>query len=667
MARTKLERVNLADPGVAAFRISGKLGFHENKKIQNLIEECRKRDFKRVVFDFSELSSLGGGVAKILREFAGDFQSKGNSVVFVVTRDVVLQFLQDDKVRLEIRKTMEEALGGALPAGDEAGEGPSAGSGKERADREGGSSKEAKAGEGPSGGAADSKPESKGEKAREAGSDTERDARAKREKDSGVILMAYDGDGDGAGSEKGATDAEKPAEAKGDAEDSGGVEADGAAAGEDKDSSPDTGKMEKPGEPVNAAGGSNRPEDGIFSEIFDGEKKEGRLPDWIDRPTSPFGGSKGFPAETGNKTELNKQLKRKVLELKTLFSISTDFNSIRERKKLIDIFLLTSIAQGGVEAAAFFEKDGPIFRPAFSKGLNTETFEKINISGEVEEAIIYKNAVIPLDGFEMKETEKKALRKEGLEYICAFRQKDEITGLVLLGKRIAGRGMKEGDFEFLKILVNVAQGAYENAVMFEREHDRTLGIVKTLISLIEENTLLKGSSEIVSRYVGMIAKNIDYPEEHFKDLIYGTVLRDMGMIKVSDLILRSPRELTKEEWEIIKRHPEDGAEMLRRMRFNDHVVEIVRAHHERFNGEGYPLGLRGKEIPIGARIISVVESYAAMINERPNRPALNEKEALKTLKENYGLRYDRELVMQFAKIMEKEFAKSVKPQEPVAQ
>ena len=320
-----------------------------------------------------------------------------------------------------------------------------------------------------------------------------------------------------------------------------------------------------------------------------------------------------------------------------------------------------------MESAAFFEKDGAVFKPAFSKGLNTETFEKINISGEVEQSIIYNNAVIPLDGFDMKESEKRALRKEGLEYICAFRQKDEVTGLVLLGRRIAGRGMKEGDFEFLKILVNVAQGAYENAVMFEREHDRTLGIVKTLISLIEENTLLKGSSEIVSRYVGMIAKNIDYPEDHFKDLIYGTVLRDMGMIKVSDLILRSPRELTKEEWEIIKRHPEDGADMLRRMKFNDHVVEIVRAHHERFNGEGYPLGLRGKEIPVGARIISVVESYAAMINERPNRPALNEKEALKTLKENYGLRYDRELVLQFAKIMEKEFAKSVKPQQPVAQ
>ena len=185
------------------------------------------------------------------------------------------------------------------------------------------------------------------------------------------------------------------------------------------------------------------------------------------------------------------------------------------------------------------------------------------------------------------------LKKKGFEFVCPFQQKNKLIGLVLLGKRIAGRGMRNEDFEFLSILINITQGAYENAFSFEREQDRTLGIVKTLISLIEENTLLKGTSEFISRYVGMVAKDLNYPEEDFKDLIYGTVLRDMGMIKISDLILRSPRDLTKEEWEIIKKHPEDGSEMLRRMQFNDHVVEIVKSHHERFNGEGYPRGLRG--------------------------------------------------------------------------
>jgi HD-GYP domain-containing protein (c-di-GMP phosphodiesterase class II) len=117
---------------------------------------------------------------------------------------------------------------------------------------------------------------------------------------------------------------------------------------------------------------------------------------------------------------------------------------------------------------------------------------------------------------------------------------------------------------------------------------------------------------------------------------------------------------------VIKKHPEDGAEMLKRMKFNEHVVDIVLSHHERFNGEGYPRALRGKGVPLGARIISVVESYAAMISERPNRPALSERDALDVLRENYGLRYDREVVNQFAAIIEKEIAKSVKQETAVS-
>jgi len=362
-----------------------------------------------------------------------------------------------------------------------------------------------------------------------------------------------------------------------------------------------------------------------------------------------------------NADELNKRLKRRILELKTLFSISSDFNAIKDKKNLLDIFLLTSIAQGGVESAVFYEKTEGRYEPAILKGYGENDMKIIILPPEIERKIAGTCDVMSVDSGTFGDEVAGTLRSAGLEYFCPFIIKEGIAGLIFLGRRITGRGMQKEDFEFMKILINVAAGAYQNALMLEREHERTLGIVKTLISLIEENTLLTGTSEFVSRYVGMVAKNMDYPEESFKDLVYGTVLRDMGMIKVSDLIVRSPRELTREEWNIINKHPEDGSEMLKRMKFSDHVVQIVLSHHERFNGEGYPRGLRGKEIPLGARIISVVESYSAMIHERPNRPALSSQEALDTLKENYGLRYDREVVRQFARIMEKEMARSVRP------
>ena len=113
MAGTKFERLEIGGPNVAVFRISGKLGFHENHKIKKLARECDKRNFKKVVFDFSELTSLGGGVAKILREFVKAYKGKGNEVIFVVTNDIVLQFLHDDGSAIAVVPSLSDVIGDA--------------------------------------------------------------------------------------------------------------------------------------------------------------------------------------------------------------------------------------------------------------------------------------------------------------------------------------------------------------------------------------------------------------------------------------------------------------------------------------------------------------------------------------------------------------------------
>jgi HD-GYP domain-containing protein (c-di-GMP phosphodiesterase class II)/anti-anti-sigma regulatory factor len=627
MLRTKFERVDVGSAGIAAFRIEGKLGFHENAKMQRLVEECVKRNLHTVLFDFSELSSLGGGVARILRDFAKALAARGGSLHFVITNDVIIQFLDDGENSFTIHRTFTEALSSV---GTEAGVavGAMADASVDRAEKAMADASDGRA--------------EKGRTDAAAGAH-----------DAGVIFMPYDSAGT----------AEEGAPERGDAGREQAASKETArpgsgASAKSPDAAPATEEAEaREGEPGEEAVDGDTEE--IIAEIF-GAGASASPPEWMEKPTSPFNeASPRKKTDSVTVSKLNRQLKRRILELKTLFSISADFNSIWDRRKLLDIFLLTSIAQGGVESAVFLENFGTSFKPIMSKGLDPEALMKLEIESGSIAGAAGESGLMPIETFAMDQGKKDVIAREGIEYVCPFRTKDGLSGLVLLGKRIAGRSMKEEDFEFLRILVNIAQGAYDNALLFEHEHERTLGIVKTLISIIEENTLLKGTSELVSRYVGMVAKSMDYPEERFKDLIYGTVLRDMGMVKVSDLILRSPRDLTKEEWETIKKHPEDGAEMLERMKFGGHVVDIVKTHHERFNGEGYPFGLRAKEIPLGSRIISVVESYAAMIHERPTRPALSEREALDTLKENYGLRYDREVVGHFVRIMEKEIAQSV--------
>jgi HD-GYP domain-containing protein (c-di-GMP phosphodiesterase class II) len=160
--------------------------------------------------------------------------------------------------------------------------------------------------------------------------------------------------------------------------------------------------------------------------------------------------------------------------------------------------------------------------------------------------------------------------------------------------------------------------------------------------------------ETIVNYVHAVAVAMGYPEEHIQELLHGAMLRDVGMIRVSDLIVQSDRELKDEEWAAIKQHPTDGSRMLRSMGFSEHTCEVVLFHHERFNGGGYPRGVRGTQIPLGARIVSVVESYAVMLQERPTRPATSSEQSLSALKENLGKRYDPDVIAAFVEIVEEE-------------
>ncbi len=126
------------------------------------------------------------------------------------------------------------------------------------------------------------------------------------------------------------------------------------------------------------------------------------------------------------------------------------------------------------------------------------------------------------------------------------------------------------------------------------------------------------------------------------------------MIEISDLVLRSPRSLTDEEWKLIHRHPIVGADILRGMGFDDVTVDVVLHHHERFNGNGYPHGLRGQAIPMGARIVAVVESYVAMLHDTPYRTALCPAEARGVLEENWEMRYDPEVIRAFVEVIRTE-------------
>jgi diguanylate cyclase (GGDEF)-like protein/putative nucleotidyltransferase with HDIG domain len=141
-----------------------------------------------------------------------------------------------------------------------------------------------------------------------------------------------------------------------------------------------------------------------------------------------------------------------------------------------------------------------------------------------------------------------------------------------------------------------------------------------------------------------VGKEIGLGQDMLNNLERGAMLHDVGKIGISDAILRKKGALTPEEYLIIKLHPKIGAEIIRSIHFLKDVVPIVLHHHEKWDGTGYPSGLKGNEIPLTARIVAICDAYQALISDRPYRKAYSRKEALGILMKEAGVRFDKDLV-----------------------
>ncbi len=137
-----------------------------------------------------------------------------------------------------------------------------------------------------------------------------------------------------------------------------------------------------------------------------------------------------------------------------------------------------------------------------------------------------------------------------------------------------------------------------------------------------------------------IGRDLGLDDDCLRDLEAAAILHDIGKIGVPDAILRKPSKLTEEEYAVIKKHPEYGWAVLRAVPGFERVSLFVLHHHEAFDGKGYPAGLRGDEIPIGSRIVSVMDSFDAMVSSRPYRKGLPLEEAIRRLEADSGKQFD---------------------------
>ncbi|HEY9151307.1 MAG TPA: HD domain-containing phosphohydrolase [Anaerolineales bacterium] len=189
------------------------------------------------------------------------------------------------------------------------------------------------------------------------------------------------------------------------------------------------------------------------------------------------------------------------------------------------------------------------------------------------------------------------------------------------------------------------EAAYQE---LEMTYDRTLAALMSALDARDRET--EGHSARVSQLAIKLGKEMNLEGRELKAFERGALLHDIGKIGISDSILHKPGQLNEAEWKIMRSHPDIGTRIVEDIPFLQETLPIIRYHHERWDGSGYPLGLRGKDIPLLARIFSVADAFDALTTVRPYREKISAEEAVAYLREQAGILFDPEVVSAFEKV-----------------
>lgn len=265
---------------------------------------------------------------------------------------------------------------------------------------------------------------------------------------------------------------------------------------------------------------------------------------------------------------------------------------------------------------------------------------------------------------------RERLVEEGIELILPMVVRDEVTGLVLLGLKASGEEFSSDDFETIRAMVRhigvgihthrlleqVAQRAEENRRLYEELRTIYSATVRAFAAAIDiKDKYTQGHSERVGRYSEIIARELGWSEEEVEGIQIAGYLHDIGKLIVDRDIINAPYTINAKESSELNRHPAAGYEILAPINHPYADIPLMaKYHHERLDGRGYPDGLVDEQIPIGAKIVSLADSFDAMTTDRPYRRRRSFEDVVRDLRQNSGKQFDGKVVAAFASALLKE-------------
>jgi PAS domain S-box-containing protein len=367
-----------------------------------------------------------------------------------------------------------------------------------------------------------------------------------------------------------------------------------------------------------------------------------------------------------HRLRLHQETARRLEHLQALRTIDQAITSSMDARITLTVLLSQVISQLGVDAAGIllFNPSSMTLDYAAGRGFRTHTYEQSHLRiGEgmagraaIERQIVHSNAVLTEPEF----ARAALLRSEGfVGYIgVPFVAKGQIKGVLEVFCR--SELQPDGEWlEFLATFAGQAAIAIDNLQLFEGlqrsntelmlAYDTTIEGWSRALDLRDKET--EGHTQRVTEMTLRLARAAGLTEEDLVHLRRGALLHDIGKMGIPDNILLKPGSLSAEEWEIMRRHPTYAYELLAPISYLRPALDIPYCHHEKWDGSGYPRGLKGEQIPLAARLFAVVDVWDALRSDRPYRHGWPENKIYEHIRNQTGSHFDPEAVALFFMVL----------------
>ncbi|MEK6578794.1 MAG: HD domain-containing phosphohydrolase [Bdellovibrionota bacterium] len=319
-------------------------------------------------------------------------------------------------------------------------------------------------------------------------------------------------------------------------------------------------------------------------------------------------------------------------------------------KKTSELFWESALGEAGMKLKSSFRL--PIDNRSIA-GYVAMTGESLVVN-DVENDPRYFKKAKKRGGFKTKSMVCVPLKSKD-RTIGVLQALNKISSSVRRSSRYPWAEFLDTDQTLLETLSHQVAIAVENAELYESLKKNFFDTVEALAEAIEKKDRYTGGhTKRVVHYSVCIAKHLNLTHEQLERIRLGAILHDVGKIGIEDKVLKKQSQLDSEEWKVMQTHPDIGYDIMSRVEGLRDVIGGMRYHHERYDGGGYPLGLKGQEIPLLARIISVADTYDAMVSTRPYRKGLDPKVAYEEIVKHSGKQFDPEVVDAFKRAFQVE-------------